>query len=74
MVSIRPLLDHDAEDVRDMLVEGTRLRLVLQLTVELCHSVGHLVSDDVEGSGEVVQKCAVAVTIYLEGVNEPRQE
>ena len=46
------LLDEDAEDVGDVLVEGAGLVLVVQARGVLRDAVRQLVPDDVEAAGE----------------------
>ena len=56
------VFDGFAEDVGEGFVEGTRLVLIGQVGRELCHTVGDLVSNDVEGDeGAVGGTVAVAI-------------
>ena len=56
-----------------MLVECTRFALVLEFAVEFGDGVRHLVTNDIECRGEVVEELAVAVAVYLEEMHQQTQ-
>ncbi len=59
-----PLLDERAEHVRQGLVEGARLGVVLQVRGVLRDAVAELVPGDVEAAGERGEQDAVAVPVH----------
>lgn len=63
LLVLHALLHHDAEDVRDVLVEGAALPGVVERGRVLRHGVRELVSDDVDGVGEVAEEI-VAVPVH----------
>ena len=64
------LLDHDAEDIGDVLVQSPGLSLVVQGACVFRDGMSHLVANDIDALGEVVEE-VVAISedhLHLLGI------
>ena len=59
------LLDHDPENIRYVLVEGSRLAVVVERAGVLGDSVSQLVPDNIDAASEVVEELAAVAEHHL---------
>lgn len=59
------LLDHDAKCVRDMLVQGTSLGLVIKRAGVFSHCMSELVADDIDAAREVCKELSTITVDHL---------